>query len=81
MTAFAASPHMGTWKLNEAKSKFSPGATKNHTVTYTEAKDGMIKLTVEGMDKDGKPFSRMNGFVPELFVDQLSERIWEALGS
>ena len=27
---FAADAHMGTWKLNEAKSKFSPGATKNH---------------------------------------------------
>ena len=32
---FAASAHMGTWKLNEAKSKFAPGATKNITVTYS----------------------------------------------
>jgi hypothetical protein len=54
-TTFAANPHMGTWKLNEAKSKFSPGATKNHTVTYTEAKGDKIKLTVDGVDKDGKP--------------------------
>lgn len=51
---FAASAHMGTWKLNEAKSKFAPGATKNTTVTYTAAKDDMIKLTVHGVDKDGK---------------------------
>ena len=51
---FAASAHMGTWKLNEAKSKFAPGSTKNHTVTYTEEKGDMIKLTVEGTDKDGK---------------------------
>jgi hypothetical protein len=51
---FAASAHVGTWKLNESKSTFAPGATKNHTVTYTEAKDGMINLTVDGTDKDGK---------------------------
>ena len=55
LTTFAANAHLGSWKLNEAKSKFSPGATKNHTVTYTEAKGDMIKLTVEGTDKDGKP--------------------------
>jgi hypothetical protein len=53
--AFAASAHIGTWKLDEAKSEFAPGSVKNTTVTYTEAKDDMIKLTVEGVDKDGKP--------------------------
>jgi hypothetical protein len=31
------------------------------------------------IDKQGKIFSRMNGFVPEKFVDQLTERIREAL--
>ena len=50
---FAADPNMGTWKLNEAKSKFSPGATKNHTVVYAPAGD-MVKVTVDGVDKDGK---------------------------
>ncbi len=50
---FAAEPYMGTWKLNEAKSKFSPGATKNHTVVYAPAGD-MVKVTVDGVDKDGK---------------------------
>jgi hypothetical protein len=50
---FAADPNMGTWKLNEAKSKFAPGATKNHTVIYAPAGD-MVKITVEGVDKDGK---------------------------
>ena len=48
------SPMMGTWKLNESKSKFSPGATKNDTVTYTAAKGDMVKVTVDGMNKDGK---------------------------
>jgi hypothetical protein len=52
---FAANPLMGTWKLNEGKSKFAPGATKNTTVTYTPAKGDMIKCTVDGVDKDGKP--------------------------
>jgi thioredoxin-related protein len=31
------------------------------------------------IDKQGNMFSRMNGFVPEKFVDQLTERIREAL--
>jgi len=47
-------PHMGTWKLNEAKSKMAPGMGKNMTVAYAEMKDKM-KVTVDGMDKDGKP--------------------------
>ena len=52
---FAANPLMGIWKLNEGKSKFAAGATKNTTVTYTAAKGDMIKCTVDGVDKDGKP--------------------------
>jgi lipopolysaccharide export LptBFGC system permease protein LptF len=51
---FAANPQMGTWKLNEAKSKLAPGMGKNPTVVYEEQKD-KIKITVEGVDKDGKP--------------------------
>ena len=56
MTAasLAANPHIGTWKLNEAKSKLSDGMGKNTTVTYAEQKD-KIKITVEGVDKNGKP--------------------------
>jgi len=50
---FAANPHLGTWKLNEAKSKLAPGMGKSKMVTYTEQKD-KIKVTVEGVDKDGK---------------------------
>jgi len=51
---FAANPHMGTWKLNEAKSKLAPGMGKNTTVIYTEQGD-KIKVTVDGVDKNGKP--------------------------
>jgi hypothetical protein len=51
---FAASSQMGTWKLNEAKSKIPAGMGKNTTVVYAEQKD-KIKVTVDGVDKDGKP--------------------------
>ena len=51
---FAANPQMGTWKLNEAKSKLQPGMGKNTRVVYAGQKDN-IKVTVDGVDKDGKP--------------------------
>jgi hypothetical protein len=51
---FASDANMGTWKLNEAKSKFAPGAAKNHTVVYEAAGDN-VKVTVDGTDADGKP--------------------------
>jgi hypothetical protein len=50
----AADVQMGVWKLNEAKSKFAPGATKNNTVVVEAASD-QVKVTVDGTDKDGKP--------------------------
>jgi hypothetical protein len=50
---FAADAFMGTWKLNEAKSKLAPGAVKNTSVVYEAAGDS-IKVTIEGVDKDGK---------------------------
>jgi hypothetical protein len=50
----AANPHMGTWKLNEAKSKFSPKAPKNTTVVYETAGDS-VKIIVDGVDGDGNP--------------------------
>jgi hypothetical protein len=49
----ADDPHMGTWKLNEAKSKFGPGASKNTTVVY-EADGDKVKVTVDGVDAEGK---------------------------
>jgi hypothetical protein len=51
---FASDPQMGTWKLNEAKSKIAPGQPKNNTVVY-EAADDKVKVTVDGTDSDGKP--------------------------
>jgi hypothetical protein len=40
---------MGTWKLNEAKSKLAAGLPKNTSVTYEAAGDN-IKATVDGVD-------------------------------
>src|SRR5216683_2165848 len=51
---FAADVQIGTWKLNEAKSKLSPGQPKNSTVVYQADGDNM-KVTVDGTDADGKP--------------------------
>src|SRR6201997_574552 len=50
----AQGPNMGTWKLNEAKSKIPAGGPKNTTVVYEAAGDN-VKVTVEGVDADGKP--------------------------
>ena len=50
-----ATAYLGTWKLNEAKSKFGPGAVKNTTVVYSAAGDNMVKVVTDGVDKDGKP--------------------------
>jgi len=50
----AADGFLGTWKLNEAKSKLAPGTTKNSTVVYAAAGDSM-KITIDGTGADGKP--------------------------
>jgi hypothetical protein len=51
---FASDTQMGTWKLDEAKSKIGAGAPKNTTVVYEAAGDS-VKVTVEGTDPEGKP--------------------------
>ena len=51
---FAADAFMGTWKLNEAKSKIGAGSPKNTTVVYEVAGDS-VKVTTDGTDGDGKP--------------------------
>jgi hypothetical protein len=52
---FASSDvEMGTWKLNEAKSKLGAGVPKNNTVTYEAAGDS-VKVTIDGTAPDGTP--------------------------
>jgi len=45
---------IGTWKLNEAKSKIGAGMGKNSTVTYAAVGDS-IRVTIDGVDAAGKP--------------------------
>jgi len=45
---------LGTWKLNEAKSKLAAGAGKNSTVVYAASGDS-VKVTIDGTGPDGAP--------------------------
>ena len=48
-------PFIGTWKLNLAKSKFSPGPPpKSLTLTHEAVGQG-LKITVKVTDAEGKP--------------------------
>ena len=51
---FASDVNMGTWKLNEAKSKIDAGTPKNLNVIY-EMDGDKVKVTVDGVDGQGKP--------------------------
>ncbi|HEY3617010.1 MAG TPA: hypothetical protein VGK96_09375 [Candidatus Sulfotelmatobacter sp.] len=51
---FASDAQMGTWKLNEAKSKLAAGMPKNSTIVFEAAGDN-IKVTIDGTDAAGKP--------------------------
>ena len=51
---FAADPQMGTWKLNESKSKITPGTLKNTQVVYSSM-FGRVKVKSDGIDANGKP--------------------------
>jgi hypothetical protein len=56
----ASNPMIGTWKMNVAKSKFSPGPPpKSVTVTSSEDGDWVVNKA-EGVDSDGKPINTVN---------------------
>ena len=50
----AADPQMGTWKLNQSKSKITPGTLKNTQVAYSSM-FGQVKIKADGIDAKGKP--------------------------
>ena len=50
----AENPNMGTWKLDEAKSKIPAGATKNTTVVYSADGDN-VKVTTDGVNGKNQP--------------------------
>jgi hypothetical protein len=50
----AADPQAGTWRLNESKSKITPGTLKNTQVVYSSM-FGQVKVKSDGIDANGKP--------------------------
>lgn len=51
----AENPFVGTWKLNNAKSKFAPDTeTKEMKVVFEES-GGQVKRVATGIDSDGEP--------------------------
>jgi hypothetical protein len=57
--ALAADNWLGTWKLDLAKSKYSPGPAPKSLTLKFEATPGGIKFTGDGVDADGKPTHSM----------------------
>lgn len=49
-----ANPLVGTWKLNLAKSKYSPGPPPKSGTTKIEAVEGGIRLVNEGVNDQGQ---------------------------
>src|SRR5258705_13198533 len=54
--AFAADSNIGTWKMNPAKSKYSPGpAPKSQTLKIEAWGTDGVTYTANGVSADGKP--------------------------
>lgn len=54
VASFASDSNLGSWKLNESKSKIPAGASKNTSVVYTADGDN-LKAVVDGVDGSGNP--------------------------
>src|ERR1700730_11636016 len=55
VTPAAADQHSGTWKMNPAKSKYSPGPAAKNLTLIVEADGNGVKIDSEGTDGEGKP--------------------------
>src|SRR5579864_1669202 len=53
--AAAADVQSGTWKMNPAKSKYSPGPAAKSVTVKVESDENGIKIDAEGTDGDGNP--------------------------
>jgi thiol-disulfide isomerase/thioredoxin len=72
---------------DEDHSLVKPFLEKQNWSQKVYFEDGLVQLLQVSsipmtliLNKQGEVFSRMNGFIPERFVDMLSDRINEALG-
>jgi hypothetical protein len=54
-TLFGADANLGTWKLNVAKSRYSPGPPPKSEIGTFEQVGSNVKLIVDRVDADGKP--------------------------
>ncbi len=52
--ASTAEPHLGTWKLNQTKSKLNPKGAKIFQTVHAPAGD-KVKITIDGVGPDGAP--------------------------
>jgi len=55
VTAAAADQHSGTWKMNPAKSKYSPGPAPKSSTIKVEADEKGVKIDAEIVNADGSP--------------------------
>lgn len=56
VAVFAADSNLGIWKLNVAKSTFTPGpAPKSQTLKYEPWGTDGVTVTADGVGADGKP--------------------------
>ncbi len=53
--AAAADQQSGTWKMNPAKSKYSPGPAPKGITVKVDSDENNIKITADGTDADGNP--------------------------
>ena len=54
-----SNPDVGVWKLNLAKSKYSPGPSPKSLTITTEAVGQGLRSTFEGVDAEGKPIKQV----------------------
>jgi hypothetical protein len=54
-SAAAADEHSGTWKMNPAKSTYSPGPAAKSVNLKIEADEKGVKIDAEGTDGEGNP--------------------------
>src|ERR1700692_4702131 len=55
VTPAAADQHSGTWKMNPAKSKYSPGPAAKSITATVEVDETGVKVNSEGTEGEGKP--------------------------
>ena len=55
VVAQASDNNVGTWNLNPAKSKYSPGPAPYEGTLKIELETNGLKFTIHGLDAEGKP--------------------------